>query len=237
MKILFLDTETTDLDSGTRMIQLAYKNRLTGDTVNEYFKPPKEISIGAMSIHHVTNKMVANKPAFEGSQFKKDLETLLESYILVAHNALFDIGVLQNEGIKTKEYIDTLRVARHLIDSPEHKLQYLRYLLKLNVEGLAHDAWGDILVLEALFEYLFPVVKEKFMLLTDEEVLIKMKELTATPVPLKNFTFGKYNGKTFEEVSQMDKGYLDWLYNSESSKPKEEQNEDMIFTLKFYLGK
>jgi len=130
-----------------------------------------------------------------------------------------------------------LRVARHTIESPEHKLQYLRYLLKLNVEGLAHDAWGDILVLEALFEYLFPIVKEKFLLLTDEEVLAKMKELTTTPVPLKNFTFGKYNGKTFEEVSKMDRGYLDWLYNSESGKPEEEQNEDMIFTLKFYLGK
>jgi len=35
----------------------------------------------------------------------------------------------------------------------------------------------------------------------------------------------------------MDRGYLDWLYNSESGKPEEEQNEDMIFTLKFYLGK
>jgi len=236
MKILFLDTETTDLEEG-RLVQLAYKNRLTGDMVNEYFKPPKEISVGAMSIHHITNEMVEEKPAFEGSQCKKDLATLLESYILVAHNALFDIGILQNEAVKTKEYIDTLRVARHLIDSPEHKLQYLRYLLKLNVEGLAHDAWGDILVLEALFEYLFPLVKDKFLLLTDEEVLNKMKELTMTPVPLKNFTFGKYNGKSFAEVSKMDKGYLEWLYNSESGKSEEEQNEDMIFTLKFYLGK
>ncbi|PIY93708.1 MAG: hypothetical protein COY69_00110 [Candidatus Magasanikbacteria bacterium CG_4_10_14_0_8_um_filter_32_14] len=237
MKILFLDTETTDLDPGTRMIQLAYKNRLTGDIVNEYFKPPKEISIGAMSIHHVTNEMVENKPAFEGSQFKKDLEVLLKSYTLVAHNALFDIGVLQNEGLKAGDYIDTLRVARHVVESPEYKLQYLRYLLKLNVEGLAHDAWGDILVLEALFEHLFPIVKDKFLLITDEEVLTKMKELTAIPVPLINFTFGKYNGKTFKEISKMDKGYLEWLYNSESGKPEEEQNEDMIFTLKFYLGK
>lgn len=237
MKILFLDTETTDLDKDTRMIQLAYKNRFIGDTVNEYFKAPKEISIGAMSIHHVTNEMVVDKPAFEGSQFKKDLELLLESYILVAHNALFDIGVLQNEGVKTNQYIDTLRVARHMIESPEHKLQYLRYLLKLNVKGLAHDAWGDILVLEALFEYLFPLVKENFLLLTDGEVLDKMKELTTTPVPLKNFTFGKYNGKSFEEVVKIDRGYLEWLYNSESGKPEEEKNEDMIFTLKFYLGK
>lgn len=237
MKILFLDTETTDLDPGTRMIQLAYKNRLTGDTVNEYFKPPKEISIGAMSIHHVTNEMVESKLPFEGSQFKKDLEVLLESYTLVAHNAFFDIGVLKNEGLKAGDYIDTLRVAKHTVESPEHKLQYLRYLLKLNVEGLAHDAWGDILVLEALFEYLFPLVKEKFLLLTDEEVLSKMKELTNTPVPMKNFTFGKHNGKSFEEVSKIDRSYLDWLYNSESSKPETEQNEDMIFTLKYYLGK
>ncbi|MFA7314714.1 MAG: exonuclease domain-containing protein [Candidatus Magasanikbacteria bacterium] len=237
MKILFLDTETTDLDKDTRMIQLAYKNRLTGDTVNEYFKPPKEISVGAMSIHHVTNEMVKDKPSFANSQFKKDLEILLEDYIVVAHNAIFDIGVLQNEGLKTKEYIDTLRVARHVVESPEHKLQYLRYLLKLNVEGLAHDAWGDILVLEALFEYLFPFVKNKFLLITDEEVLGKMKELTVTPVPLKNFTFGKHNGKSFEEVSKIDKSYLDWLYNSEMQKPEEERKEDMIFTLKFYLGK
>ena len=38
-------------------------------------------------------------------------------------------------------------------------VKYLRYFLNLDVEGSAHDAFGDIVVLEAVFEYLKNTVK------------------------------------------------------------------------------
>lgn len=37
---------------------------------------------------------------------------------------------------------------------PKYNLQYLRYYLGLEIEATAHDALGDILVLEGLFSRL-----------------------------------------------------------------------------------
>ena len=235
MQIILLDTETTDKDENARIVQLAYKNMATGDKINEYFKPPVPISYGAMATHHVTNEMAADKPIFDQSKHQASLIRILADNILAAHNALFDIMVLKNEGVEAGKYIDTLRLARHLVDSEQYNLQYLRYSLKLNVEGLAHDAMGDVIVLESLFEYLKNAVKKKFVLNSDIEVLQKMLELTQTPVLLNIFGFGKYKGKAFEEVSMIDKGYLEWLYNSESKKSEFEQSNDLIYTLKHYL--
>lgn len=235
MQIIVLDTETTDLDDGARLIQLAYKNITTGKTVDEYFKPPVPISYGAMAVNHITEDRVVNKPAFIGSEFQANLTKVLEDNILVAHNALFDINILKNEGVKTNKYIDTLRVSMHLLNCEQYNLQYLRYFLKLNVEGSAHNASGDIAVLEPLFKYLENIVKDKFSLNSDGEVFKKMIELTQTPVLLKTFTFGKYLGKTFEEVGKIDKGYLEWLYESESKKDQLTQNEELVYTLRQHL--
>lgn len=232
MHIIFLDTETTDLDPTRRMVQFAYKNPASGKIVNEYFKPPMPISYGAMAIHHITNEMVAEKSPFEGSVFLKELVDDLDGGVLVAHNAVFDIDVLKNEGVSVAQFIDTLRLARHLIVSEQYSLQYLRYFLNLSVgEVVAHDALGDILVLEALYNHLKKVVTEKF---GEAGTIEKMIELTNTPVLLNNFGFGKYRGKTFEEVAATDHGYLNWLLGSESAKAAAEQNEDLMATLQHY---
>jgi len=232
MRTLFLDTETTDIGPGSRLVQLAYKNGLTGEEVSAYFKPPVAISYGSMAVHHITNEMVADKPAFADSIQHAQLVQLLSETICVAHNAPFDVGILKNERVEISTYIDTLRVSKHLIVSDQHNLQYLRYSLHLNtVEVRAHDAMGDVLVLEALFHYLVGLVREKFSCETDDDVISKMLELTYSPVPMTMFTFGKYKGKTFDEVRAMDRGYITWLHTSEKQKPVAEQNEDLMYTL------
>lgn len=235
MPIIYLDLETTSLDETARIVQLAYKNTETGETVNEFFKPPVPISFGAMATHHVTEQMVADKPAFDGSSQKETLITLLQNSILVAHNASYDMGVLKTEGVETPEHIDTLRVARHLIESDSYQLQYLRYSLALNVEAAAHDALGDILVLEKLFEKLIDVANEKFDFSSMEQAIEKFVKLTQTPVLVKKFKFGKYQGKTIAEVASFDKSYLNWLLGKKLEN-KTAQDEDIIYTLKHYLG-
>ncbi len=235
MAIIILDTETTDRDESKRLIQLAYKNLETGEFVNEYFKPPVPITFGAMAVHHVTNEMVADKKPFAESEYKAIVAELLKENILVAHNAPFDIQVLKNEGLKIGQSLDTLRIARHLFESEQYSLQYLRYSLGLNVDASAHDALGDVLVLEALFEYLKKQAGEQFSLSSEEEVLTKLLELNSMPVLLNIINFGKYKGKTFEEVVKEDRSYLQWLFGSETSKPETEQNEEMVYTLKHWL--
>jgi len=236
MKIIFLDTETTDLEKDANLVQLAYKNTVTGKVVNEYFKPTKPISYGAMAVHHITNEMVENKPIFAGSPQQLELVEELDDAIVVAHNVMYDINVLKNEGVVVNQYLDTLRLARHLVDSEEYKLQYLRYFLKLTGNGSAHDALGDIIVLESLFNHLKNLIAQNFKLQDDGEIMEKMLELNKLPVLLKNINFGKYKGKTFKEVGEIDPDYLAWLYGSESQKPIAEQDEEKIYTLKHYLN-
>ena len=235
MAIIILDTETTDKDEGKRLIQLAYKNMETGEFVNEYFKPPMPISFGAMAVHHVTNEMVADKKPFDESEHKASVAELLKENILVAHNAPFDIQVLKNEGLEIGESLDTLRLSRHLLKSELYNLQFLRYSLGLNVEASAHDALGDVLVLEALFLYLKKQAEEQFELSSEEDVIKKLLELNDMPVLLDTIGFGKHRGKSFADIVKEDRSYLQWLFGSESEKPVNDQNEELVYTLKHYL--
>ena len=235
MNLIFLDTETTDLGENARLVQLAYKDSVTGEVVREYFKPPVPVAFGAMAVHHITEKMLVDKPLFVGSLSQEKLMELAKDHILVAHNAAFDLQVLKNEGVVFGQFVDTVRLARHLVNSEEYKLQYLRYFLNLDAEGMPHDALGDVMVLEALFGHLFDLVQNKFQLANPAEVLAKILELNQTPVLLEKFWFGKYSGKMFSEVLVSDRGYMDWLLASESQKKESERNQEMIYTLKYYL--
>lgn len=236
MNIIFLDTETTDLDN-PRLVQLAYKNAATGVVVNEYFKPPVPISYGAMAVHHITNEMVADKILFQGSKYQSELLELAKDNIVVAHNVAFDLFTLKNENVDVVSSIDTLLAAQHLLNSDSYSLQYLRYSLGLNVAGAAHDALGDVLVLETLFNYLVNLAKNKFGLSSDEQLLQKMIELTNTPISVDVFKFGKYKGRLIKEINEENQSYLDWLYKSEMEKDEFKQNKGLLCTLDYYLHK
>jgi DNA polymerase III epsilon subunit-like protein len=237
MKIIFLDTETTGIDETDFLCQLAYK---TGDEIFcELFKPPVKISIEASSVTHISNKMVADKPSFKDSPDYKKLKSMLEdkNNIMVAHNAKFDIGMIKKEDIVPTNTICTLRVARYLDKEhkiPQHKLQYLRYYLEIEIEAAAHDALGDVLVLEKLFERLLTAIKKEKGV-DDEGAIKEMIEISSKPSLMYSFSFGKHSGKTVEEVAKIDRGYLEWFLNQ-----KETQNpddEDWIYTLRHHLGK
>jgi DNA polymerase III epsilon subunit-like protein len=233
-KLIFLDTESTGNEIGKdRLCQVCY--RTEKETKTEYFKPPLPVSVKAMSVTHITNKMLADKPAFIGSTMFKELQKLLIERVLVAHNAKFDQAILEAEGLKVPQFICTLRVARYLDTEniiPEYNLQYLRYYLDIDVPGNAHDAEADVNVLEALFSRLLAKVKEETK---DEEKAIKrMIEISSTPTLFKKFNFGKYKDKTLDEVVDKDSKYLEWLLKEKMKTP--EQEEDWIYTLEHYLN-
>ena len=234
-KLIFLDTETTGNELGKdRLCQVCYQN---SDVIKTcYFKPPLPMSVKSMSITHITNSMLEDKECFEGSEMQKELKNLLKDGILVAHNAKFDIAMLEAEGIKVPRNICTLRVARYLDKEnkiPEYNLQFLRYFLDLDITAHAHDAEDDVKVLHALFERLLEKVKATEG--SEEKAIEKMVEISSTPSLFTKFNFGKYKDKTLEEVVKTDKRYLEWLL---SEKLKNEAgDEDWIYTLKHYLDK
>ena len=232
-KLIFLDTETTGNDvAKDRLCQVCYK--VGGEYHTAFFKPPVPISVKAMSITHITNKMVEHEQPFAESAMRKELEALLHDGILVAHNALFDKAILEAEGLSVPNYICTLRVARALDPDnviPEYNLQFLRYYLDLDIDAHAHDAEDDVKVLAAVFDRLFAKLKDEGML--DDEVIAKMVEISTTPMLFKKFTFGKYNGKEIAEVAKIDKGYLQWLLGQKMAEGV--ADEDWIHTLQTYL--
>ncbi|MFA6415139.1 MAG: exonuclease domain-containing protein [Candidatus Paceibacterota bacterium] len=237
MKIIFFDTETTGNSDKDRLCQLGVKERYIEEPlVNALYKPPVPISIESMAIHHITEKMVAGRPAFQDAPEYGSVKDLFESRetLAVAHNAAFDNGMLAREGVTPRQTICTYKVAYALDPNdtlPNYRLQYLRYLLDLDVEAVAHDAWGDVLVLEALFERLLEKMKERHG--TEEAALEAMLEVSSRPLLFTTLRFGKYNGKRIEDVLKTDRGYLEWLLGQKKQNPAGEV--DWIYTLEHYL--
>lgn len=236
-KIVFFDTETTGNTEKDFLCQIAYKT--DGESFSEMYKPPFKIPPEASAVHHISNKMVENKKTFTESEDFLKIKNLFEdtNTVMVAHNAPFDLMIVKKEGIEPKNFICTLRLARHL-DREEkidrYNLQYLRYLLDIEIEAQAHDALGDVMVLEKLFERLKKKVMEEYDL--DEIGAIqKMIEISSHPSLFRKFKFGKHNGKFIEEVASFDRGYLEWLLAQKLD--GDEIDEDWIYTLKHYLGK
>jgi DNA polymerase III epsilon subunit-like protein len=237
-KLVFLDTETTGLSSDGRLCQVAYKYQAKEHI--SLFKPPVPIEIDAMAVTHITNKMVENEERFIGSEMQKDLlEVFSGENVLVAHNARYDAEILLKEDVDVDLMIDTFKIAHHLdVDGsiPKYNLQYLRYYLDLDVEDAnAHDALGDVRVLEELFERQFSKMMEKSE--DEKRVLEEMIEISSRPVLVKKFSFGKYNGEKVSDVARMDRGYLEWLLR-EKTKARDEEgdnDENWIYTLDHYL--
>ena len=236
-KTIFFDTETTGNTEKDFLCQIAYKTK--DETFEALYNPKTKIPPEASAVHHITNKMVVDKPIFKESPEYTKIKSLFENpeHVPVAHNANFDLMMFEKEDIKPEKYICTLRVARHL--DPEAKiekynLQYLRYLLEIEVEATAHDALGDVLVLEKLFERLLKKVMDEEN--TDEQGAIeKMIDISSRPSIMRVFNFGKHVGVKVEDVARTDRGYLEWLLAQK--KQSGTMEEDWIYTLEYFLKK
>ncbi|MFA5751233.1 MAG: 3'-5' exonuclease [Candidatus Paceibacterota bacterium] len=240
-KIIFFDTETTGNTEKDFLCQIAYKEG--SESFSEIYKPIIPIPPEASSIHHISNKMVEERPYFRESNEYSKIKQLFEEEksVVVAHNALFDLAMIKKEDINPLSYICTLRVARHLDEEgkiEKYNLQYLRYALEIEIDATAHDAMGDVLVLEKLFERLKKKVASEAGL-SDTEAIQKMIEISSRPSLFHKLSFGKHKGKLIKDVLNEDKGWLEWLLKEKekSASTSIGGDEDWIYTLKYYLNK
>lgn len=244
-KYILLDTETTGAGEEDRVIQLGYMvlDGKNVDVYNDMCSAPVSISYGAMEVHGITPEMIEGlAPCIETTAFRTLCELNTPDNVLIIHNAPFDLGMLSKENFTSQmRLIDTLRCARHLFEDEEsHRLQYFRYRLglykieqaeadALGIEVKAHDAIGDVLVLKLFLTELRKRLQERY---EGVNPIDKMVELTQTPVfytrPLK---FGKYKGKTLQEIAETDKGYLSWMLGN-----MESLDEDMRYSISKVLG-
>jgi len=245
-KYIILDTETTGIGDNDRIIQLGYlvlgKPSEGVEVHNEFCSCDTPIALGAMETHHITPEMIEGKPVCTDMQaYKRLVELNSDDNYMIIHNAPFDLGMLEKEGFKNQmQLIDTLRCAKHLYTEEDfHRLQYLRYSLKLYKEEAAeaqklgvvikaHDAIGDVLILKLFMSALTKKVKEVY---PNENPMHKLVELTKQPVYMnKPLRFGKNKGKTIEDLVISDRGYIDWM------RKNMDLDEDMQYTIKRALG-
>ncbi len=248
-----LKNENWKIESNWKMIQLAYRELKDWKKIdkNMFFNTDTEIEIWAIAVHGLYPKLLTEKSGWKylENDIREEITNTFSDKILVAHNIDFDKDVLDKSGISySSKMIDTLKVAKILWSewvmlnskwkAPEYvNLQYLRYFFELyeikDSEGneectTAHDAFGDVVVLENVFYKLFNIIKSKLGI-SDDEVLDIMQEMT-----WKEFTMievmriGKYRGKTFEEVARIDSGYLQWIVNADFT-------DDIKYTCKVWL--
>ena len=123
MREVIFDTETTGLDpkTGDRMVEIGCIEMIdrveTGRTFHAYFNPDRDMPVEAERVHGLSAAFLATKPRF--AELAEELLEFLGDSNLVAHNAGFDFGFLNNElelagraAISLDRMVDTVAIAR-----------------------------------------------------------------------------------------------------------------------------
>ena len=123
MRHVILDTETTGLSvkDGHRIVEVGLvemKNlNITSLNFHTYINPEREIDFEAQKVHGLTLDFLKDKPLFK--EIADEILNFINNYMLVIHNAAFDMGFINNElincdreAIQSDKVIDTLLLAK-----------------------------------------------------------------------------------------------------------------------------
>jgi len=136
MREIVFDTETTGLSpqNGDRLVEIGCVelfNRVeTGRTFHAYFNPGRPMPSEAEMVHGLSDRFLSDKPAF--GDLCEDLLEFIADSPLIAHNATFDFGFINNElgscgrpTVCLSRMIDTLAIARQKFPGAKHSLDAL----------------------------------------------------------------------------------------------------------------
>lgn len=158
-EFVVLDLETTGLYSSQHEIVEIGAARLRNFVPVKKFhtlvRPSKPIEKDAMEIHGITDAMVAESPPL--NEVLPELIDFIGERTVVAHNAKFDVGFLQEatENVLGRKFenpfIDTLALSREQFSFRSHALSSLVKDLKIDLPQ-AHRAMDDCLATASLFQ-------------------------------------------------------------------------------------
>lgn len=162
MRQIILDTETTGLSpqQGHRIIEIGCLEMidrcLTGRSFHHYIQPNREVDVGAMNVHGITNEFLKGKPLF--SDIFAEFKCFIKEAELIIHNAPFDIGFLSSEFARLSDpwenfedhfsIIDTLVLARKKHPGQRNNLDAL--CKRYGVDNEHRDKHGALLDAEIL---------------------------------------------------------------------------------------
>lgn len=168
--LVVVDVETTGLDhTKEKIIEFAGLKLQNGEIIEEFetlINPEQHIRYSSISIHGITEEMVADAPKTE-EIMPKILEFIGDAPI-VAHNAIFDFNFinqtaknLYGEPIKN-HYIDTQQMFREVCpEERSHGLLALTERFGIEEQGQKHRAMADAKGLALAFPHLEELYYQK----------------------------------------------------------------------------
>jgi len=185
---VIFDLETTGLDPAQDEIieigALSIKNSDIKGVFNKLVSPSKEISPEITKLTGITNEMLHGeayiKPVLE------EFFDFIDESILIAHNAEFDVGFLQNSSKKwlnrdvKNPVICTVAMSRELLPGLDnHKLHTIARYFGIEVTN-RHRAIGDVEITYQVWFKLIDLLKKRNVL-TKKELERYMINLSPAP--------------------------------------------------------
>ncbi|HBC69765.1 MAG TPA: DNA polymerase III subunit epsilon [Sutterella sp.] len=164
-RIICFDTETTGLSwrRGDRVVEIGAVE-LDEDfriirRFQTYLNPGRPCSPAARAVHGLTDAFLATQPKF--IEVAPEFLDFVRGATLVAHNAAFDTGFVNNELCRVRlpgltacgcEIVDTLRIARRLYPNAHRGLNDLCIRFGVDISGRAlHGALLDSELLAGVY--------------------------------------------------------------------------------------
>ena len=145
-----IDLETTGLsprcDEIIELAAIRVRDGEIQDSYQQLVKPRERISDFISSITNITNEMVAEAPSIE--DVLSEYLDFIGSDVVVGHNVCFDVNFIFDNCASifgnafTNNYINTVRVAKRLLDLPHYRLSDLCAYFGISREN-AHRALAD----------------------------------------------------------------------------------------------
>ncbi|MBB6675553.1 PolC-type DNA polymerase III [Cohnella nanjingensis] len=163
------DIETTGLSvTANKIIELAGVKVKGGQEIGRFstfINPHEPIPYNIQQLTSITDEMVQDAPELEPKL--KEFIAFIEDAVLVAHNARFDVGFIQENckrlGLPPVDNpaLDTLELARYLHPTMKnHRLNTLSALYKVSLEN-HHRAIDDTIALAGVLEGLLKDAQER----------------------------------------------------------------------------
>lgn len=137
MRQVVLDTETTGIGEGHRIIEIGcvelFERKPTGRHYHVYIDPQRDIDAEAAAVHGITNEWLKSQNAPVFAQIATEFREFIAGAELVIHNAAFDVGMMDGEFRRlnlslTREFctiLDTLLLAREMHPGARNNLDAL----------------------------------------------------------------------------------------------------------------
>ncbi|WP_158841490.1 3'-5' exonuclease [Polaribacter sp. L3A8] len=228
--IVFFDLETTGINIATdKIVEIAIlKVFPNGNKESKTWlvNPEMEIPQGSIDVHGITNEKVATEPTFKELASKIN-EMIADADLAGFNSNRFDIPLLAEElmragidfDMKNRKAID-VQVIFHKKEQRTLSAGYQFYCGK-ELEG-AHGAEADT---NATYEILLAQLDKYEDIENSVDALSEYSThgeradfagfILMNDKKQEIFSFGKYKGRTVEEVFKENPGYNNWMQNAD----------------------